>query len=48
MADVLALFDKRSATVRVGGSAKAREVHEKRGKLLPRSRVENLIDPGQE
>lgn len=29
-----------------GGSEKAREKHEGRGKLLPRDRVERLLDPG--
>lgn len=31
---------------RVGGPLKARERHEERGKVLPRDRVERLIDPG--
>ena len=31
---------------RVGGPQKARERHEKKGKILPRERVERLIDPG--
>ena len=31
---------------RLGGSAKARELHTGRGKLLPRQRVERLLDPG--
>src|SRR3546814_16146354 len=29
-----------------GGSARAREKHEARGKLLPRERVERLLDAG--
>ena len=29
-----------------GGSAESRSRHEKRGKLLPRDRVERLLDPG--
>ena len=31
---------------RIGGSEKARERHVKKGKILPRERVERLIDPG--
>ena len=34
------------AQVRLGGSASAREKHLARGKLLPRDRVEQLLDPG--
>ncbi|WP_207459507.1 carboxyl transferase domain-containing protein [Azospirillum sp. SYSU D00513] len=34
------------ATVRQGGGAKARERHLSRGKLLPRDRVQTLLDPG--
>lgn len=29
-----------------GGSAKAREKHTARGKMLPRERIQNLLDPG--
>ena len=29
-----------------GGSPQARERHQSRGKLLPRERVERLLDPG--
>ena len=36
----------RRAAAALGGSAKARERHVARGKLLPRERVMNLIDPG--
>ena len=39
------LADKRAA-VAEGGSAKARERHLARGKLLPRERVTRLLDPG--
>jgi len=31
---------------RIGGSEKARDLHVKRGKMLPRERIERLIDPG--
>ncbi|AKU97777.1 Methylcrotonyl-CoA carboxylase carboxyl transferase subunit [Labilithrix luteola] len=34
------------AEVRLGGSPSAREKHVARGKLLPRERVERLLDPG--
>ncbi|WP_448501464.1 carboxyl transferase domain-containing protein [Sphingomonas sp.] len=34
------------ATAALGGSEKAREKHSARGKLLPRERVERLLDPG--
>ena len=34
------------ATAALGGNAKSRERHTSRGKLLPRDRVERLLDPG--
>jgi len=34
------------ATAALGGSEKSRERHTSRGKLLPRDRVERLLDPG--
>ncbi|MFZ5834230.1 MAG: carboxyl transferase domain-containing protein [Pseudomonadota bacterium] len=34
------------AVTALGGNAKSRERHVSRGKLLPRERIENLIDPG--
>jgi 3-methylcrotonyl-CoA carboxylase beta subunit len=34
------------AQAALGGSASARERHEKRGKLLPRQRIDLLLDPG--
>ena len=37
---------QRRATVALGGSEKARERHIKRGKILPRDRVLQLLDPG--
>jgi 3-methylcrotonyl-CoA carboxylase beta subunit len=37
---------QRRATVALGGSEKARERHLKRGKILPRDRVLQLLDPG--
>ncbi len=36
----------RVATAALGGSEKARAKHTERGKLLPRDRVERLLDPG--
>jgi 3-methylcrotonyl-CoA carboxylase beta subunit len=35
----------RLATARLGGSERARERHAERGKLLPRDRVDSLVDP---
>ncbi|HEY5855795.1 MAG TPA: carboxyl transferase domain-containing protein, partial [Aldersonia sp.] len=37
---------ERLARVSLGGSASARERHVSRGKLLPRERVDSLLDPG--
>jgi 3-methylcrotonyl-CoA carboxylase beta subunit len=37
---------QRRATAALGGSEKARERHVKRGKILPRDRVLQLLDPG--
>ena len=37
---------ERVATAALGGNAKSRERHTARGKLLPRERVERLLDPG--
>ncbi len=37
---------ERLATVRLGGSEAARKKHTDRGKLLPRDRVDRLLDPG--
>lgn len=34
------------ASAALGGSARARERHVSRGKLLPRDRVDTLLDPG--
>jgi len=34
------------AVTSLGGNSKSRERHVSRGKLLPRDRIENLIDPG--
>lgn len=37
---------ERAQKIRLGGSQKARERHISRGKLLPRERVDGLLDPG--
>ncbi|XP_010635626.1 methylcrotonoyl-CoA carboxylase beta chain, mitochondrial isoform X2 [Fukomys damarensis] len=37
---------ERAELVQRGGSEKARTLHMSRGKLLPRERIDNLIDPG--
>ncbi len=39
-------LQEKIATVSVGGSEKARDKHLSRGKLLPRDRIRNLLDPG--
>lgn len=46
MAELVEGLRKRRAEAAVGGSARARERHTARGKLLPRERVMRLIDPG--
>jgi len=39
-------LESRTARAALGGSEEARKRHEDRGKLLPRERVERLLDPG--
>jgi 3-methylcrotonyl-CoA carboxylase beta subunit len=46
MRELTAELDQRRAAAALGGSAKARERHTARGKLLPRDRVLRLLDPG--
>jgi 3-methylcrotonyl-CoA carboxylase beta subunit len=46
MAALTAELHARRAQAALGGSDKSRERHVARGKLLPRDRVMNLIDPG--
>jgi 3-methylcrotonyl-CoA carboxylase beta subunit len=46
MQALIAELQARRAAVALGGSEKSRERHVGRGKLLPRDRVMNLIDPG--
>jgi 3-methylcrotonyl-CoA carboxylase beta subunit len=43
---LIADLHERLARARAGGGEKARERHVSRGKLLPRDRVERLLDPG--
>jgi 3-methylcrotonyl-CoA carboxylase beta subunit len=46
MAELVTDLRQRRAETAVGGSTKARERHKGRGKLLPRERIAQLIDPG--
>ena len=46
MQSLVADLQKLRAKAAAGGSARARERHLARGKLLPRERVMTLIDPG--
>jgi 3-methylcrotonyl-CoA carboxylase beta subunit len=46
MAALIADLERQRAKAAEGGSARARERHVARGKLLPRERVMTLIDPG--
>ena len=43
---LLATLHERAARAALGGNARSRERHVARGKLLPRQRVERLLDPG--
>ncbi|MDD9349773.1 carboxyl transferase domain-containing protein [Mumia sp.] len=46
MRDLVAELRERLAVVRTGGPERARDKHEKRGKLFVRDRVDRLLDPG--
>jgi 3-methylcrotonyl-CoA carboxylase beta subunit len=46
MTSLVAELRERLANARQGGTERARERHTKSGKLLPRDRVERLLDPG--
>jgi len=46
MENSVADLREKAATIAVGGSERAREKHLSRGKLLPRERIERLLDPG--
>lgn len=41
-------FKKRLHAIQIGGGVKARERHKEHGKLLPRDRIEHLLDPGSD
>ena len=43
---LVAELREKTETARQGGPERSRERHTERGKLLPRERVERLIDPG--
>ena len=46
MRELVSELRERLATVRLGGSQASRDRHVSRGKLLPRDRVDQLLDPG--
>ena len=46
MSGLIAELREKTAEAAQGGSERAREKHLSRGKLLPRERVERLLDPG--
>ncbi len=43
---LIADLDAKVATIRLGGGQAARDRHVSRGKLLPRDRIDRLLDPG--
>ena len=46
MSELLCDLRAKVATVKQGGGDRARERHLARGKLLPRDRIDALLDPG--
>src|SRR5690348_1061498 len=46
MASLVAELKSKMATAALGGDERSRKRHTERGKLLPRARVEQLLDPG--
>jgi 3-methylcrotonyl-CoA carboxylase beta subunit len=46
MRELVADLQKHLDQVEQGGGEKARQKHSKRGKMLPRERVKQLVDPG--
>lgn len=46
MKALVSQLHERAQYVKLGGSEKARARHTSRGKLLPRDRIDNLLDPG--
>ncbi|GCB61880.1 hypothetical protein scyTo_0009416, partial [Scyliorhinus torazame] len=46
MKTLVAELNERAEKIRLGGGGKARQRHTSRGKLLPRERIDRLLDPG--
>ncbi|XP_053331455.1 methylcrotonoyl-CoA carboxylase beta chain, mitochondrial [Spea bombifrons] len=46
MKELVTELKERAERIRLGGGEKARTLHISRGKLLPRERIDRLIDPG--
>jgi len=46
MGNLVAALKSRVAIATLGGDERSRKRHTERGKLLPRERVERLVDPG--
>jgi 3-methylcrotonyl-CoA carboxylase beta subunit len=46
MAELVGELRDKAARIALGGSERAREKHLARGKLLPRERIDRLVDPG--
>ena len=46
MRDIVEVLKEKTKIASLGGTEEARQKHIKRGKLLPRERVEQLIDTG--
>ncbi|MBI5447393.1 MAG: methylcrotonoyl-CoA carboxylase [Gammaproteobacteria bacterium] len=46
MAEKVADLKAKTAQISLGGHEKSRERHQKQGKLLPRERIQRLLDPG--
>ena len=44
MKELVSDFKKKSRVVKIGGSLESRKRHIKRGKILPRERIEYLLD----
>ena len=48
MRDLVATLQQHLDQLELGGGEKARDKHTQRGKMLPRERVKQLIDPGSQ
>ncbi|KAJ8380535.1 hypothetical protein SKAU_G00013130 [Synaphobranchus kaupii] len=46
MTTIVQELKDRAETIKLGGGEKARKLHTSRGKLLPRERIDKLLDPG--